>query len=192
MPDLTGQSGEAAELGAYDFLSASKTCNFSTAAGVVSFTGSNAFKHAYSLLQITLTDSEEATTLLTSASITGEGRFTNYAYRFTEEGTGDVPVIPYLHLTYASDSEGDFAETGTPEEHTFNMLGTDENGYAYLSFYAGFPREELPLAKDILRAAGIQLANRLYHRSSCPIKSPDFHPRGLPRLIRGCWHQPGS
>lgn len=80
-------------------------------------------------------------------------------YRFsTEEGTGDVPVIPYLHLTYASDSEGDFAETGTPEEHTFNMLGTDENGYAYLSFYAGFPREELPLAKDILRAAGIQLA----------------------------------
>ena len=79
-------------------------------------------------------------------------------YRFsTEEGTGDVPVIPYLHLTYASDSEGDFAETGTPEEHTFNMLGTDENGYAYLSFYAGFPREELPLAKDILRATGIQL-----------------------------------
>ena len=80
-------------------------------------------------------------------------------YRFsTEEGTGDVPVIPYLHLTYASDSEGDFAETGTPEEHTFNMLGTDENGYAYLSFYADFPREELPLAKDILLAAGIQLA----------------------------------
>ena len=79
-------------------------------------------------------------------------------YRFsTEEGTGDVPVIPYLHLTYASDSEGDFAETGTPEEHTFNMLGTDENGYAYLSFYAGFPREELPSAKDILRATGIQL-----------------------------------
>lgn len=90
MPDLTGQSGEPAELGAYDFLSASKTCNFSTAAGVVSFTGSNAFKHAYSLLQITLTDSEEATTLLTSASITGEGRFTNYAYRFTEEGTGEM------------------------------------------------------------------------------------------------------
>ena len=80
-------------------------------------------------------------------------------YRFsTEEGTGETPAIPYLHLTYASDSEGDFAETGTPEEHTFNMLGTDENGYAYLSFYAGFPREELPLAKDILRAAGIQLA----------------------------------
>lgn len=79
-------------------------------------------------------------------------------YRFSiEEGAGDTPAIPYLHLTYASDSEGDFTETGTPEEHTFNMLGTDENGYAYLSFYAGFPREELPLAKDILRATGIQL-----------------------------------
>lgn len=79
-------------------------------------------------------------------------------YRFSiEEGSGDTPAIPNLHLTYASDNEGDFAETGTPEEHTFNMLGTDDAGYAYLTFYASFPREELPLAKDILRAAGIQL-----------------------------------
>lgn len=90
MPDLTTQSGELTELGAYDFLSTSTTCKFSTAGGVVSFTGDHAFRHAYSLLLITLTDSEEATTLLKSASITGEGRFTHYAYRFTEEGTGEM------------------------------------------------------------------------------------------------------
>lgn len=90
MPDLTTQMGELTDIGNYDFLAATKTCKFSTTGGIVSFTDADAFKHVYSLLLITLTDSEDATTLLQSASISGAGCFTNYAYRFTEEGTGET------------------------------------------------------------------------------------------------------
>ena len=90
MPDLTTQTGELTDIGNYDFLAATKTCKFSTTGGIVSFTDADSFKHIYSLLLITLTDSEDATTLLQSASISGAGCFTNYAYRFTEDGTEEI------------------------------------------------------------------------------------------------------
>ena len=67
-------------------------------------------------------------------------------YRYsTEEGTGEVPVIPYLHLTYAEDSEGDFAKEGTPVEHTFSMVDTGMGTLYYLAKLTGFPIEDLPL-----------------------------------------------
>ncbi len=67
-------------------------------------------------------------------------------YRYsTEEGTGEVPVIPYLHLTYAEDSEGDFAEEGVPVEHTFSMVNTEMGTLYYLAKLTGFPIEDLPL-----------------------------------------------
>ena len=67
-------------------------------------------------------------------------------YRYsTEESTGEVPVIPYLHLTYAEDSEGDFAEEGVPVEHTFSMVNTDMGTLYYLAKLTSFPIEDLPL-----------------------------------------------
>lgn len=50
MPSLSGQTGEAENLGKYDFLVASCTNNYKTSSGEISFTGDNAFKHVSSLI----------------------------------------------------------------------------------------------------------------------------------------------
>ena len=86
-------------------------------------------------------------------------------YRYsTEEGTGEVPVIPYLHLTYAEDSEGDFAKEGTPVEHTFSIVDTDMGTLYYLTKLTGFPIEDLPLqitagTKDVQKYFPLQLTD---------------------------------
>ena len=86
-------------------------------------------------------------------------------YRYsTEEGTGEVPVIPYLHLTYAEDSEGDFAEEGTPMEHTFSMVNTGMGTLYCLAKLTGFPIEDLPLqitagTKDVQEYFPLQLTD---------------------------------
>lgn len=86
-------------------------------------------------------------------------------YRYsTEEGTGEVPVIPYLHLTYAEDSEGDFAKEGMPVEHTFSMVDTDMGTLYYLTKLTGFPIEDLPLqvsavTKDVQKYFPLQLTD---------------------------------
>ena len=86
-------------------------------------------------------------------------------YRYsTEEGTGEVPVIPYLHLTYAEDSEGDFAEEGVPVEHTFSMVDTDMGTLYYLAKLTSFPIEDLPLkisagTKDVQKYFPLQLTD---------------------------------
>ena len=89
MPNLDEQTGALEEIGAYDFLTATKTCGFSDASGEVSFTGTDAFDHVYSLLLLTLSADSNVETLLKSVSLTGEGCFTHSTYSFAD-GTGKM------------------------------------------------------------------------------------------------------
>lgn len=57
MPDLTAQTGELRNIGAFDFLAAHCTMSYTDAAGVVSFTEDNAFRHVYAMLKIVVNKS---------------------------------------------------------------------------------------------------------------------------------------
>lgn len=88
MPDLTAQTGTLADIGDYDFLSATKTCGYTDAHGVVEFVNDDAFTHVYALLLVTLKDEGDGNRL-TSVSVEGTGCFTAHAYRFTD-GVGGM------------------------------------------------------------------------------------------------------
>ena len=83
MPDLSKQNGDLDQIGKYDFLASRCTTNFSAKNGVVSFTGSEAMKHIYALVSVTV-KKEEVNEDVTIADMNFEapGLFTSHEYHF--------------------------------------------------------------------------------------------------------------
>lgn len=143
MPDLSSQTGKMTDIGNFDFLVATKTCGFADANGEVSFTGTDAFKHVYSLLVITLSDEDEVSTLLKSAQLTGTGCFTAHDYRFTESGAGemiqaqDAEAVDLWELLVAK--EGEEIPDGTGRQIALLLNPSDTE--VKLDFTIGYERE---------------------------------------------------
>lgn len=93
MPDLSKQTGTWNGLGEYDFLFARCSASYESNKGTVSFTGSSAFQHAYSLVTVTLVkDKEGEEVTLQKESFSGEGFFSKYYYKFGDEASQDGMV----------------------------------------------------------------------------------------------------
>ena len=74
MPDLSVQTGKLGDIGSKDFLVGKCTTSYSDYNGVVSFSGTNAFKHVYSLLHINIVNDEaEQSFKMVGCSFLGEG-----------------------------------------------------------------------------------------------------------------------
>lgn len=92
MPDLSQQKGVFVQVGEYDFLTARCTTNYKKGNGVVSFTGENAFKHAYALVSITvMKDKEVENVVLKDLKLEAPGLMTKHTFHFgttpEEDGT---------------------------------------------------------------------------------------------------------
>lgn len=106
MPDLTAQTGEASELGNYDFLVARCAAKYNTANGVVSFTENQAFKHVYSLMSITLkTNADTKDASLTDLSIKANGVVSSHTYHFGQTQSEDG-------MTLSGDPINEFSLSG--------------------------------------------------------------------------------
>lgn len=120
MPDLSLQKGTLAGIGEFDFLTARCEVSYQeTDNGTVSFTGESSFRHAYSLISITIKkDLPEENVLISQVSFKGENLFGGSTYHFAESEVEDG--ISYLE---------------SPEVHalTLNLEEpaaiTEENGY---------------------------------------------------------------
>ena len=98
MPDLSLQKGTLAGIGEFDFLTARCEVSYQeTDNGKVSFTGESSFRHAYSLISITIKkDLPEENVLISQASFKGDNLFGNSTYHFAESEAEDG--ISYLEL----------------------------------------------------------------------------------------------
>lgn len=85
MPDLSEQTGTYDE--AFDFIAASNNCSYSaTSSGKVSFSGDNAFKHAYSMLSLDFTNGVGEELTLNTVTVSLDGMLTQQYYDFTGSG----------------------------------------------------------------------------------------------------------
>ena len=159
MPDLTTQTGDAAELGSYDFLVARSTCSYSTSKGAVSFTGKQAFKHVYSLLSITLkTSTDTKNAVLNELQLTAPGLVSSHTYHFGESNVDDG-------MTLQGRDENDFKRIGLNDSiHTdgynsmyvVNPIAPEENVTISIKYTRG---EEQFTASTQVSAATIQKGN---------------------------------
>ena len=89
MPDLSVQTGKLGDIGSKDFLVGKCTTSYSDYNGVVSFSGTNAFKHVYSLLHINIVNDEaEQSFKMVGCSFLGEGIVTPHVYSFDSASEG--------------------------------------------------------------------------------------------------------
>lgn len=89
MPDLSVQTGKLGDIGSKDFLVGKCTTSYSEYNGVVSFSGTNAFKHVYSLLHINIVNDEaEQSFKMVGCSFLGEGIVTPHVYSFDSASEG--------------------------------------------------------------------------------------------------------
>lgn len=89
MPDLSVQTGDIDDIGTKDFLVGKCTTSYSDYNGVVSFSGTNAFKHVYSLLHINIVNEETAQSFsMNECSFSGEGIVTPHVYSFDSASEG--------------------------------------------------------------------------------------------------------
>lgn len=89
MPDLSVQIGKLGDIGSKDFLVGKCTTSYSDYNGVVSFSGTNAFKHVYSLLHINIVNDEaEQSFKMVGCSFLGEGIVTPHVYSFDSASEG--------------------------------------------------------------------------------------------------------
>lgn len=106
MPDLSQQTGTAADLEKYDFLVARCSSNYAKANGIVSFKGQEAFTHVLSLLSITLKTGEETKgAILTDVSLKATGLITTSTYHFGESSEADGVTFsesPVNELAFSS------------------------------------------------------------------------------------------
>lgn len=94
MPDLTVQTGELGHIGAFDFLAAHCTMSYTDAAGVVSFTEDNAFRHVYAMLKIVVNKSAVDDELTVhQVSYEGQDIVTAQTYSFGNSFTEDRLVL---------------------------------------------------------------------------------------------------
>lgn len=90
MPDLSAQTGNLADIGAFDFLVARTTTSYEAKSGVVSFTGETAFRHVYALVSVTVKkDLEKESVALDEMTFEGTGLFSSHVYKFGEEAAQD-------------------------------------------------------------------------------------------------------
>lgn len=120
MPDLTVQTGELERIGTFDFLVGHRTTSYADAAGVVSFTEDNAFRHVYAMLKIVVNKSSvEDELTIHQVSFEGQDIVTAQTYSFGSSFAEDrlvsgSPSTSVLTLT----PEVTVAE----ESHTFVVL----------------------------------------------------------------------
>lgn len=118
MPDLSLQKGTLAGIGEFDFLTARCEVSYQeTDNGKVSFTGESSFRHAYSLISITIKkDLPEENVLISQASFKGDNLFGNSTYHFAESEAEDG--ISYLELPEVDALTLNFEEPVTVVEDT--------------------------------------------------------------------------
>ena len=90
MPDLSAQKGDAAGIGAYDFLAARCTSSYSSNSGAVSFVGNHAFRHVCTLLSVTIKkDLSGEDVRISGATLRGTGLFSRMRYKFAPSSVDD-------------------------------------------------------------------------------------------------------
>lgn len=112
MPDLSVQTGDIDDIGTKDFLVGKCTTSYSDDNGVVSFSGTNAFKHVYSLLHINIVNEETAQSFsMNECSFSGEGIVTPHVYSFDsasegmkESGEDEKSILKIADLSSLSES----------------------------------------------------------------------------------------
>lgn len=112
MPDLSVQTGKLGDIGSKDFLVGKCTTSYSDNNGVVSFSGTNAFKHVYSLLHINIVNEETAQSFsMNECSFSGEGIVTPHVYSFdsasegmNKSGEGEISTLKIADLSSLSES----------------------------------------------------------------------------------------
>ena len=86
---ISVQTGDIDDIGTKDFLVGKCTTSYSDDNGVVSFSGTNAFKHVYSLLHINIVNDEaEQSFKMVGCSFLGEGIVTPHVYSFDSASEG--------------------------------------------------------------------------------------------------------
>ena len=120
MPDLTAQTGELEHIGTFDFLAGHCTMSYADAAGVVSFTEENAFRHVYAMLKVVVNKSSAEDELtIHKVSYEGQDIATSQTYSFGSSFAEDrlisgSPSTSVLTLTPEA--------VVTEESHTFVVL----------------------------------------------------------------------
>ena len=120
MPDLTVQTGELASIGTFDFLVGHCTMAYTDAAGIVSFTGENAFRHVYAMLKVVVNKNDaEDKLIIHQVSYEGQDIVTAQTYSFGGSIAEDrlilgSPSASILTLTPETSVSG--------ENHTFVIL----------------------------------------------------------------------
>ena len=139
MPNLSGQTGEMSCVASKDFLVAEKTQKYGTNNGIVSFTGTNAFQHVSSLVQITLKgEGDLLNASVENIKLTGTNIVSSSTYNFsaqnkvvfTTDENGNVIDLNLSNCTIASAGKTFYfiVNTGTIELSNVSLNITYTSG----------------------------------------------------------------
>ena len=139
MPNLSGQTGEMSYVANKDFLVAEKTQKYTENNGFVSLTGTNAFHHVSSLVQITLKgEGDLLNASIENIKLTGTDIISPATYNFNTQNkvvvtTGESGNVIDLNLSNCTiDSEGKtfyfIVNTGTVELSNVSLTITYKSG----------------------------------------------------------------